>query len=107
MLCKKVDLLGVLRGWKFEVALKAFTYDAFDPWTNFARSSSLSTNGIQYPGMDSLPHFEMPRSHKSWLGASFTEVGLGNSRCHNALAWRWSHLKMALHFAQSMAFCSF
>jgi hypothetical protein len=67
MLCKKVDLLvdnlmGVLRGWKYEVALRAFLYDAFDPWINYVRPSSLSTSGIGYPRMDPVPHFEMPRS---------------------------------------------
>jgi hypothetical protein len=67
MLCKNIDLLvddlmGVLCGWKFEVALRAFTYDAFDPWINSARLSSFSTNGIGYLGMDPLPHFKIPRS---------------------------------------------
>jgi hypothetical protein len=112
MLCKKIDLLvddlmGVLCGWKFVVALRAFTYDAFDPWINFARPSSLSTSGIRYPRMNPLPHFEMPMSQKSRLGTNFIEVGLGNSRCHNVLAWRRSHLEMAPSFARSMGFCSF
>jgi hypothetical protein len=36
------------------MALRAFLYDAFDPWINFVRPSSLSTSGIGYPRMDPL-----------------------------------------------------
>jgi len=54
--------MGVLCGQKSKVALRAFLYDAFDPWINFARPSSLSTSGIGYPRMDPLPYFKMPRS---------------------------------------------
>jgi len=42
------------------MALRAFLYDAFDPWINSTGPSSLSTSGIGYPRMDPLPHFEMP-----------------------------------------------
>jgi hypothetical protein len=92
------DLMGVLCGWKSQVALMAFAYDVFDPWINFARPSFLSTSGIQYLGMDPSPQFGMPKSQKSQLEAIITKVNLGNSRCCNVLAWRWSHLEMALYF---------
>jgi hypothetical protein len=44
------------------MALRAFTYDAFDAWINIASPSSLSISGIQYPQMNPLPHFRMPKN---------------------------------------------
>jgi len=68
------------------VALMAFAYDVFDPWINFARPSFFSANGIWYARMDPSPQFGMPKSQKCRLEAIVTKVGLGNSRCLNALA---------------------
>jgi hypothetical protein len=64
----------------------AFAYDVFDPWINFARPSFFSANGIWYARMDPSPQFGMPKSQKCRLKAIVTKVGLGNSRCLNALA---------------------
>ncbi len=99
--------MGLLRGWQSQAALMAFAYDVFDPWFDFSRPSSLSTSGIQYPRLDASPQFGMPKSQKSLLEAIVTKVGLGNSRCCNVFAWRWSHSEMVSCFDGSMAFCSF